>query len=156
MQPSHEAQTPPHVTWARREARSWRASVLRAANDYERLASNHSARNLGRDMIPVLEPYVASDMCARLDGRTFGRGDADILWSSEVAADVMNFIRATDKSTFASQHEERWPGIGALYCECFEKAVNNLDMHAVIATSIGRDDKARFPIGAGRGEDMVR
>ena len=65
-------------------------------------------------------------MCDMLDGRTFGRGDVDVLWSTDVTEDVMNFIQAAEKSTFISQHKERWPGIGSLYCQCFVRAVDAL------------------------------
>ena len=64
-----------------------------------------------------------SDM---LDGRTFGRGDIDVLWASEVTVDMNNFLQASSKSTFVSQHEERWPGIGSLYCKCFVRSVEML------------------------------
>ena len=39
--------------------------------------------------------------------------------------DLTNFLQAMEKSTFVSQHEERWSGISSLYCECFVRIVDD-------------------------------
>ena len=61
-----------------------------------------------------------------MDGRTFGRGEVDVLWASEVSADLTNFLQATEKSTFVSEHQDRWPRIVSAYCEAFVHGVGML------------------------------
>ena len=70
-------------------------------------------------------------MSNMLDGYTFDGGTLDVLWASEVKDDLDAFIHATNKSTFVSLHEHRWPGISSLYCRCFVRAVESLDYQAL-------------------------
>lgn len=70
---------------------------------------------------------LRKDMCDQLDGRTCSN---TVLWASDLdAADLDTFIQAADKSTFVSEHEERCPGIGNLYCQCFAHAADRLAQH---------------------------
>ena len=79
----------------------------------------------GLDLRRAMYDEIHEHMSVSMDGRTFGRGDVDVLWASEVTLDLTNFLQAMEKSTFVSQHEERWPGISSLYCECFVRIVDD-------------------------------
>ena len=109
------AETPPRIG-----RRSWRSAVLQAESDLERLAPTRF------DVLLGLRRQVQQYMSDFMDGRTFGRGEVDVLWASEISADLTNFLQATEKSTFVSEHQDRWPGIVSLYCEAFVRGVGML------------------------------
>lgn len=120
------AETPPRVRDRRARAIG---RVLQADNVLEGLILTTAKTSYCQDVLLNVRRLLHQTMADRLDGRTFGRGDIDVLWASEVTDDLANFLQATEKSTFTSQHEERWPGIGALYCESFVHCVSGLRAH---------------------------
>ena len=137
-----DAETPPC-----RGRQSWRTAVLQADSV---LVNNLAAT---AQQLLDLRVQVLHNMMDRLDGRTFGRGDADVLWASEITTDLANFLHDTEKSNFISQHEERWPGIVNLYCECFVRSVDMLGAPPFEAVNGG---VARRNLGASLGESVLR
>ena len=131
------AATPPRI----RGRRSWRSAVPQADDVVEQVLCSVSHSAYGSKHVQLVRRHLHQEISDMLDGRTFGRGDVDVLWASEITEDLTNFLQATDKSTFISQHEERWPGVGNLYCECFVRATSHLSI-------VGIDDKISFHANA--------
>ena len=155
MAMAHEdaAATPPRVCGKR----SWRSAVLQADSDLERLTLPPRARF---DSLLGARRQVHQYMSDMLDGRTFGRGDVDVLWASEIMADLTSFLQASPKSAFVSKHEERWPGIGSLYCKCFVRSVDMLSTVRIGQTATARIETVNGALAArardAGGESILR
>ena len=93
------AETPPRI----RGRRSWRSAVPQADDFFERLLCGVSHSAYGSEHVQLVRRLLYQHMSDMLDGRTFGRGDVDVLWAS-----VRDHRRPDE---FPSSHGQRSVGL---------------------------------------------
>ena len=80
------AATPPRI----RGRRSWRSAVPQADDVVEQVLCSVSHSAYGSKHVQLVRRHLRQEISDMLDGRTFGRGDVDVLWASEITEDLTN------------------------------------------------------------------